>query len=290
MKPTIERLPRKAEESFVVEYFDYTHFPTPWHCHPEYELVLVTKSEGKRYIGDNISNFSKGNLAIIGPNLPHTYKNDEAYILGNATKRAKSIVIHFSKDSLGNDFLSLPEATKIKNLLDNCQGGFDILGETNKKIQKIIKKMPDQKGIKKWQSLIKTLALITESTDLKQISNSNLEGFNAKESERLTKVFEYLYSNYMNEIKLADISKMANMTETSFSRFFIQRTRKSLSTFLLEIRLHNACNMLQKRDINIAEIGYQNGFNNLSNFNKQFKKHYLHSPKEYRKHFLENGK
>lgn len=290
MIPTIEHLPRETQESFVIKHFDYPYFPTPWHYHPEYEIVLIIESVGKKYIGDSISDFQKNDLAIIGSNLPHTYKNDPSYSQKDSTKRAKSIVIHFSKNSLGNDFLALPEAKKIKHLLDNCPGGFDIKGKTNQKVRKLMKKMLAQKGISRWQSLLKILAVIAESKDLEQISNSYLEGFNDKESERLAKVFEYLYSNYMNEIKLADIAKLTNMTETSFSRFFIQRTKKSLSEFLMEIRLHNACKMLQKNNLNISEIGYQNGFNNLSNFNRQFKKHYSHSPKEYRRQFLENGK
>lgn len=290
MNPNIEHLPRETQESFVVKYFDYPYFPTPWHYHPEYEIVLVTESVGKRYVGDNISDFKENNLAIIGPNLPHTYKNDESYMEKASTKRAKSIVIHFSKSSLGNDFLSIPEAQKINYLLNNCNGGFDIKGQTNKKVREIMKKMLQQKGIARWQSLLKVLTLISESEDLVQISNANLVGVNDKESERLSKIVDYIYSNYMNEIKIADIAKITNMTESSLSRFFIQRTRKSLSAFLMEVRLHNACTMLQKNNLNISEIGYQNGFNNLSNFNRQFKKYYLCSPKAYRSQFLEKGK
>lgn len=290
MNPNIEHLPKETQESFVVKYFDYPYFPTPWHYHPEFEIVLVTESVGKRYIGDSITDFEKNDLAIIGSNLPHTYKNDDSYLQKDSTKRAKSIVIHFSKNSLGHDFLSLPEAKQISYLLDNCKGGFDIKGKTNKKVRKIMKKMLDQKGILRWQSLLKVLTLISVSEDLAQISNANLVGVNDKESQRLSKIVGYINSNYMNEIKIADIAKITNMTETSLSRFFIQRTRKSLSAFLMEIRLHNACKMLQKNNLNISEIGYQNGFNNLSNFNRQFKKYYSCSPKEYRSQFLENGK
>lgn len=290
MDPSIEHLPRETQESFVIKQFEFPYFSTPWHYHPEYEIVLILESEGKKYIGDSIGDFKKEDLAIIGSNLPHTYKNDNSYYQKDSTKKAKSIVIHFSKNSLGNDFLSLPEAQNINYLLDNCPGGFNIKGKTNRRVRKLMKKMLNQKGITRWQSLLKILVEIADSKDLEQISRTNLEGFNTKESERLAKVFEFLYSNYMNEIKLADVAKLTNMTETSFSRFFIQRTKKSLSEFLMEIRLHNACKMLQKNNLNISEIGYQNGFNNLSNFNRQFKKHYLHSPREYRSQFLENGK
>ena len=79
MKPALEHLPLEREESFVTKYFDYNYYPTPWHYHPELELVLVTESTGKRFIGDSISDFAAGNLAFIGPDLPHTYINDEKY-------------------------------------------------------------------------------------------------------------------------------------------------------------------------------------------------------------------
>lgn len=129
MKPVLEHLPKENEESFVVKYFDYSSYPTPWHYHPEYELVLVTESTGKRFIGDNITNFAPGNLAFIGPNLPHTYQNDEVYLKAKSKLRAKSIVVHFSEESLGKDFFSLPESQPIKNLFNKSVKGIDVIGQ-----------------------------------------------------------------------------------------------------------------------------------------------------------------
>ena len=128
MKAALEHLPKQREESFVVKYFDYSYYPTPWHYHPEYELVLVTQSQGKRFIGDAIHSFSAGNLSLIGPNIPHTYQNDHCYYQPDSKLRAQSIVIHFSEASLGHDFLQLPEARAVKNLLNNSMMGLDILG------------------------------------------------------------------------------------------------------------------------------------------------------------------
>src|SRR5438128_2207189 len=104
MQPVLERLPIKSEESFVVKYFDYRHYPTPWHFHPEYELVLVTGSTGQRFIGDNISTFRENDLALIGPNLPHLYKNGAEYYHPKSKLRAQSIVVHFLEHSFGGDF------------------------------------------------------------------------------------------------------------------------------------------------------------------------------------------
>ena len=114
MNPVLEHLPKDAEESFVVKDFNYKFYPTPWHFHPEYEIVLVTESTGKRFIGDNISNFSTGNLALIGPRLPHLYRNDAEYYKRNSKLKARSIVVHFLETSFGSNFLSLPETKKIK--------------------------------------------------------------------------------------------------------------------------------------------------------------------------------
>ena len=130
MKPVLEYLPLERDHSFVVKYFDYKYYPTPWHYHPEYEIVLVTESTGKRFIGDNFSSFAPGNLAFIGPNLPHTYQNDEAYLQPDSNLRAKSIVIHFSEESLGKDFLNLPEAQALLNLFNRSVNGLDVTGDT----------------------------------------------------------------------------------------------------------------------------------------------------------------
>ena len=132
MNPVLEHLPKDAEESFVVKDFNYKFYPTPWHFHPEYEIVLVTESTGKRFIGDNISNFSAGNLALIGPRLPHLYRNDAEYYKRNSKLKARSIVVHFLETSFGSNFLSLPETKKIKSLLEKSSKGLEITGKTNK--------------------------------------------------------------------------------------------------------------------------------------------------------------
>ena len=128
MKPALEHLPREKNQSFVVKDFDYKYYPTPWHYHPELEIVLVTESTGKRFIGDNISDFKPGNLALLGSNIPHTYRNDDKYYEAGSKLKAKSIVIHFTAGSLGNDFLALPEASALGKLFEQSAYGIEING------------------------------------------------------------------------------------------------------------------------------------------------------------------
>src|SRR6476646_6374899 len=128
MRPALEHLPKEKDQSFVVKFFDYHYYPTPWHYHPEMEIVLVTESTGKRFIGDHISDFKPGNLALIGSNIPHTYRNDDKYYDKDSPLRAKSIVVHFTEESLGQDFLDLPEGQVLRGLFEQAAYGLEISG------------------------------------------------------------------------------------------------------------------------------------------------------------------
>ena len=286
MKPSLERLPLEQDESFVVKYFDYNFYPTPWHYHPEYEIVMVTESTGKRFIGDHISEFNPGNLAMLGPNIPHTYRNDEKYYSKKSSLRAKSIVIHFSEASLGNDFLYLPEAKPIRQLLQKSLQGLDIGGQTHTEVSKKLIAIVEQKGLRRWHSLAAILMLLAESKKLKPITSTPQIGYNEKESARLCQVFDWITINYSSAIKLGDAAKIAGMNENAFSRFFSQRTRKTFSGFVQEMRLQKAARLLVEDEISVTAICYDCGYNNISNFNRQFLNYYNINPLSYKKNFL----
>ena len=287
MTPALEHLPRENEESFVVRNFDYNYYPTPWHYHPEYELVLVTESTGRRYIGDHICDFKPGNLALIGPDLPHTYRNEADFYHPSSDLRAKSIVIHFSEASFGHNFLGLPEAKPIKDLLDRSKMGLEITGSTNRLVSNKLHEIVGLTGLKRWFCLLEMLVILSGSKDLKPICQSSSIGKNDKESIRLCLVFDWILCNYQKALKVTDAAAICNMSESAFSRFFSQRTRKTFSTYVNELRLNKACILLQENELSVTEICYKCGFNNISNFNRQFLKQYKLNPIKYRKMFLE---
>ena len=286
MKPALEHLPKEKEHSFVVKFFDYNYYPTPWHYHPEYEIVMVTESTGKRFIGDHISDFHPGNLAFIGPNIPHTYRNDDKYYEENSTLRAKSIVIHFTEDSLGNDFLELPEARPLQKLFQQSLQGLDISGGTYKSISSKLYDIVCLSGLKRWLCLIEILRELSESKNLTPITKTTHIGYNEKESKRLCNVFEWVTTNFEKDIKLSEVAQIAQMNENAFSRFFSLRTRKTFSGFVQELRLQKAAKLLVEDDMTITEVCYECGYNNVSNFNRQFLNHYQMNPMKYRKTFL----
>lgn len=286
MKPVLDYLVKNLDESFATRLFNYNYFPTPWHFHPEYELVLVVESTGKRIIGDHISEFGPGNLVLIGPDLPHLYRNDAEFYLPNAKLKAKSIVVHFDQETFSDGFLSLPESKNLNQLLAKSSKGINITGHTNTLVSKMLFEMLELNGMARWLKLLEILNCIAESDHLELITTNFIVGRNGAESERMKKVLDFVYRNFKQDITIETIAGIANMANNSFSRYFSQRTRQSFTSFLNEIRLAYATRQLIETQKSVLEISLDSGFNNLSNFNSQFKMRYQQSPLNFRKNYL----
>jgi AraC-like DNA-binding protein len=286
MKPVLQKLPIPSNSSFVLVDFDVAYFETPWHFHPEYEIVLVTESEGQRFIGEHFKEYQAGDLCLIGPNVPHLYKSHDEYYKETAKLRAKSIVVHFNEDFLGAHFFNLPEMIHIQQLFKNSTRVLDIFGETNVLIAKKLKKMLNANSTKKLMILLEILDLLARTDEYEFLTSGNSFGTNIKDADRVNKVFEYVMKNFKNEIKLPEIANLVAMSETSFSRYFKSRTNKNFSDFLNQIRIAHACKLLVEDKMGISEISFESGFCNLSNFNRQFKQFKKITPSEYQKNIL----
>lgn len=286
MKPVLEYLPRRSGESFVTRFFDYQYYPTPWHFHPEYELVLVTESTGKRIIGDQISDFEPGDLALIGPYLPHTYKNEPKYFEPKSRLRAKSIVVHFKEDTFGAGFFDLPESQKIAGLLERSFKGLAVRGKTNTVVADKLHKLVKAEGCSRWLQLLEILHILSESKSLDYICNNAITGRNTAETIRMNQVINFVLENFHRNISIKDVAQLTNMAENSFSRYFSQRTRKAFTSFVNEVRLNHASKLLIETNQSVTDICMKCGYNNLSNFNRQFLKVYKKNPLRFRKAFI----
>jgi AraC-like DNA-binding protein len=285
MKPFLEFLPKEREVSFVAKSIDYQYYPVPLHYHPEYELVLITESTGKRFICDTITDFKPGDLVLLGPLLPHLYRNDRKYYEVDSTLRAKATVVHFSEDTFAGIFQKIPEATALKNLLEKSLWGLNIIGKTNKIICSKLNELLELKGFVRWLKLLDILHILAESTEYTLISSNLITCKNEFESSRLNKVVEYVINKFAEDIYVSEVADLINMTENSFSKYFSRQTGKTFASFLAEIRVSHARKLLMDNNNTISEICFKCGFNNLSNFNRQFHKICSISPVLYRKQY-----
>ncbi len=269
------------DHSFNVSYNSYPHFLKVWHYHPELELVYVVKSTGTHFIGDHIERFEGGEVVLIGKDVPHMWLNDEKYFEKRPEQMAEAISIHFRKDFLGEAFLDAPETRKIKEMIEMSNRGIKFLNlkRTVKNDIKALLHLEPFDQMIKLIGLLQTLALHRDYQILS--SSSFLDTFFKTKNKRLDTIYEYVYKNFKNNINSKDVAQYVGMNPSAFSRFFKRLHRKTFTTYLNEIRVGYACKMLLESDENITTIAYESGFNNLSNFNRQFKVINKMSPSKY---------
>lgn len=261
-------------------------FQSPFHSHPELELVYIKESYGKRIVGNSVEPFKSGDMVFLGSDIPHVWLNDEIYYQGINKLEAKAIVVYFNKDLFGPTFYELKETQKINTLFNQGVRGLSVTGKTNELIAKKLEKLIKKKDFEIIIGLFEILSILSESTDLSFVNNDAYTLVNDQtKKDRLTDVFEYVKENYKEDISLITIAKIANLTPTSFCRMFKLKTKKHFVEYLNEIRVSNACKFLIETDMGMSEIAYECGFKTASNFNKLFKKLTGTTPKEYRKKF-----
>jgi AraC-like DNA-binding protein len=272
MQPKLEKIPSAIFSSIAVKremtpYMDY-----PFHYHPEFEIIYVQKSHGLRLMGNHIDNFSDGDLVFIGPNLPHVWRNDKVYYQGDENLNVDVYVIHFLETALGNDFFKLPEFARIRKLFALGQQGVLIKGKDRRKISNLIKDVYNSSEIDRLVLFLQTLNSLAEAKDYELLSTPGYTNLiNDADTERINRVMNYCLENYFREIKLDDVSRLVNLNKSSFCRYFKSRALKTFSQFLNEIRISKACKLLIDSDMNVSEICYDCGYNNISHFNRQFK-------------------
>jgi len=283
MKPQLVHLDFAFTGVFMMKQISAPYFINTHHFHDDYELVYVMESSGKRIIGNDISNFQKGDLVLVGPRLPHAWFNDKEYY-ENKGLLARSIVTYFKKDWMEQQLLELTGGGKFKEIIDWAPRGFKINGKANGRITSILTDAVNSPALLKASGIFAILYELSETTEfelLTDVSYSNPFGQN--EAARINQVYEYVMKNFTTEIRLETVADIAHMSPNAFSRYFKSRTQKTFSLFVNEIRIGHACKLLQRDDISVSQICYASGFQSMTNFTKFFKRFLKKSPLQYRK-------
>jgi len=282
MKPVLAHYPVTGDDNFFAAIFDYPYNPTPLHYHPEYELVYIIQGSGTKFIGDSLGEFNKGELCLIGSNLPHLYRNHKEYYDKKSKLRHQSITVHFKPEAFGPEFLSLPLARKVKKLLQDSQYGIDFTGYRSEQLIQNLFQLPELKGLAKLVKLLEILDELSHCKQYKLITADYVKGTDETNPERLKNIIQFLLTNFAGEISLQQVADIACMSRTSTCRFFKERTKQSLWDFLGEIRLNHAARLLRETPHTILSISNQSGFKNVTHFNRLFLQKFACSPKQYR--------
>ena len=280
MKALPFKIPHGSKTSIKVDHDVMPHFYDTYHTHEELQLILVIKGHGSAYIGDKILHFKEGDIYLLGKNLPHVFKDK----LSDQDHGIESISIFFLQDFMGTGFLELPESRLLGALIEESNRGIQVKGNLQERITESIWQIYNSQGLNRLLTLVDTLELLAQSEDLSFISSPGYhKPKRSVDGRKINDVFDFMLANYSREIRLEEIAEIAHMSSTAFCRYFKHHTRKTYSRFLNEIRVGQACKMLVDDKLAISNICYSSGFNNISNFNRQFKKITGFTPSQYQK-------
>ena len=286
MKPLYQDLPFPIDSHIHYYIEDLPHFIVPWHYHPAIEIMYITRGIGTRFVGDCIEQYEEGDVCMIGPNLPHEWRNDDAYFDKESGLRATCICLFFKREIFDPNFIRLPEMNNIRDLIERSRRGLKFTGNSKLEITRFIRSSVNDVGVRKVTNLLTLLELMATSTEYELLASVGFtNSVNSEDFERFNKVYKFLVKNFATSIRLEEVSTLVGLAPTAFCRYFKERTKKTFVEYLNEMRIGYSKKLLLENKMKISTISGEVGFPNLSNFISQFKKVTGMSPSQFQKQF-----
>lgn len=279
-----EIVPLSDKDCFYIADRRKTEFNYPIHTHSAYELNFIENAEGvKRIVGDSVEVIGSYDMVLItGENLEHVWEQYSC-----KSDNIREITIQFSPTLFSGDLVSKTQFDSIRKMLIDGKNGLSFPMKAIMSVYPLLDTLSaDKSGFQSFVDFFTILYKLSISEGIKKLASSSFVKIDhSSDSRRVQKIQDYIDNNYQKDISLNDMAEMIGMSISSFSRFFKLRTGKTLSEYLIDVRLGVASRMLVNTMSGVAEICYDSGFNNLSNFNRVFKKKKGCTPKEFRENY-----
>ncbi len=286
MKMMHEQIDFPGRAAVKVKWQKQPYFTYPWHFHNEYEILYVIDGIGTSFVADSIEEFQSGDLVLLGSNLPHFWKSDESFHIEGTQKMVDYIVVQFPNDFFKEAISEYPGFHLIRELLERSSRGIRFSHGFSEKFGKKLMKLTKKKGFQRTLMMLELLQMLAKTDRYKLLAG---ELYRTEEhdftSDRMAKVMHYINSTYLGKIELEKVSEVANLHPSAFCRFFKEKSGKSLFEFVNDMRISYACRLIIEGKMSFSQICFESGFNNLSNFNRTFKKHTGFTPTNYFQEF-----
>jgi len=267
-------------QSFIIRQIELKDNQGVIHCHNnKYELNYIIDAVGRRFVSGNIANFWPGDLLFIAPGVPHCWEID------NKEDNPQAITIHFQSELFEQAIHNFPELRFIKDLLRKAQRGLHLKQYNKDQLMELFQgSMHSQSPFNSFILVLEILKFISQIKDSETLEVAEFNwNTDLPQNQRLQMVYEYVFFNFQNSIKLSEVASKLGLTEGAFCAFFKKSTRKTFSHFVKEVRVGYACKLLREdADKPISQICFDSGYNNFANFNRQFKEISGLNPKAYR--------
>ena len=282
MRVVFEKVHHAADVSFACQTWDAPSFDCPFHVHPEIEIVQILQGHGSRVVGDHLGNFAPGELLLLGAGLPHMYVDDvPADVVG--AERSRSRYVQFLPDCLGPGWLDLPEMRQIRKLVDWSRRGLAFDPAATARASDALDALWAATGAARISRLIDVLDALAGADQVTPLASEVYQPLRAHtDSGRLERVLTHINRNLKDGIRLEDASKVAYLTPEAFSRFFHRYMGRTFIDYVISLRVSRACRLLLETDRSVTEIAFEAGFQNLSNFNRQFRRIKGTTPRSFR--------
>lgn len=283
MKKALQKSPIPESRAFLAKYLREPVFDPHWHFHQEYQLFMVLKGSGTRFIGDSVKPFKAGDITFTGANLPHLWRSDQEQEQEKNIAWSEGVVIYFHPDFLGDNLLRTDEGLQLRQVFQKSLRGMEFTGKTAQILKDLLLQLVPMEGLKGILQLLKVLDFISHTKEYKLLASPGYTNtLREADTERMYIVYAHVMKHFKRKIPLIELAELTNMTPTSFSRYFKLHANKSFSKFVGEIRIGHACKLLIEKKMNVSQACYESGFQTLSNFNTQFKAITKRTPMEYK--------
>ena len=268
MEPDLELVQVRDDQSFKIWSHGYPYRTVRWHFHPEYELHLVTATEGHCYIGDHIGPFRTGDLVFVGPNLPHNWISD---VPAGASVDERCLVLQFTDGFMAACLATFPELRFVEPLLRDAFRGVRFDPALSEQVRPLMAELLGAQGGRRIVLFVEILDLIGRCPARTPLASA---GFRADPSGYMTTamntVLQHIGKNFTKDLNEAELAGLARQSISGFSRSFRKHTGVNFIQYVVSLRIELACQHLTQDDLSITEICYEVGFNNVSNFNRHF--------------------
>lgn len=287
MKPLLFDVKSLLRNSIHIREIKSRHLNDQFHFHNAFEIALILKGDGRRIVGDSVDNFTDGDLILLAPNLPHASYSDKKYHIKATSTRVHALVVYFQPDWFTDQHLNSSDFAPLKDLLHQLERGIRVTGNTHAVVMDYLIKMKEADGLQSFLLLFQLLCEIARSKEYTWLASPGYSNtYNETNIKKIHEVYKYVMENFTDKIALDDVAAIAHMTPSAFCKYFKNKTRKTFTHFVNEIRIGYACELLMNEDLDISRICFQCGFNNFTSFNKNFRHFMKITPSEYRDRLL----
>ncbi|HSI84720.1 MAG: helix-turn-helix domain-containing protein [Candidatus Methylacidiphilales bacterium] len=281
MRATVEHISLVPGTSFKAFRYAVQRFHCPYHYHPEVELTWIGSSDGRRLIGDDLADFSPGDLCLMGPGLPHTYFHSPHY--QPRPDAAQATVVHFLPTIAGGMLRDAPEMRSVRLLLERSERGLEFSHRVRDAAYPLMNELLTSQGPRRLLALAEILAVLAADDAARELASPAFSPqLNMAKTERITRVCAWLTEHFHRPLTLEQAAQHAHMAPSAFSRYFHRATNKTFIGFVNELRIGHACRLLLDTEKSVSEIAFASGFENLSHFNRQFRSQRGATPRDYR--------